>query len=145
MPPRFIAVLDTLGPFDLIEVARGVVVDGRPEQAAQIAYVARGGGSTGRANVLNLLWGSGLKVGVKSLAHHFGGRRCGEVKRRSEHGVPAYHGVLAARHMRLRRADLPSVAHAPAARSAGSLTLVAHIGIVCDQSRWTAVSSLRSG
>jgi hypothetical protein len=35
-----IAVRQALGDFDLVQIARSVVVDGRPEQAAQIAYRA---------------------------------------------------------------------------------------------------------
>ena len=37
-----VAIGDAFGDLDLIEVARGVVVDGRPEQIAQIADVSVG-------------------------------------------------------------------------------------------------------
>ncbi len=80
------------GEFDLIEVARGVVVDGRPQQTAQIAYIGCGFWRSGSANAIYLLLAAWWKVGVESLAHHLGERRCGEVEGMGRHGVPAYHG-----------------------------------------------------
>ena len=39
------AVAQVLGEFDLVEIARRVVIDGGPEQLAQIAHVGAGRGS----------------------------------------------------------------------------------------------------
>ena len=54
---------DALGPLDLIEIARGVVVDRGPEQAAQIAHICRRRGRRSSADARTLSLGSGWKSG----------------------------------------------------------------------------------
>jgi len=65
------AVGQALGYFDLVEVFRGVVVDRRPEQAAQIGRCGRRGERRGMSRYLRqLLWNGGWEVGLKALGKH---------------------------------------------------------------------------
>jgi hypothetical protein len=87
------AAIDSFRKLDLIEIARGVVIDRRPEQAALVTHIAVECGRRCRANVLELLRASGREIRLKALAHHLGGRRCGEIEGMVGHGVSGYHGA----------------------------------------------------
>jgi hypothetical protein len=67
-----------VGHFDLIEIARRVVIDRGPQQGAEIAAV---GGRRARLKRGQLLIGSGREVGVEAFLQHFpaGGSRKVEV------------------------------------------------------------------
>ena len=74
------AVWKALGNFDLIQIARRVVVDGRPEQAAQIAY--RGIGSRlrrMRAQGRDLPLHFGRKVRSETFRDHLLACQCRKV------------------------------------------------------------------
>ncbi len=63
MPPA-----DALGPFDLVEIARIVVIDGRPQQGGEVAQArGRGCGVDGR----ELPFGIGRKIGLEAVIDHF--------------------------------------------------------------------------
>jgi hypothetical protein len=65
-----------VGPLDLVEIARIVVIDGRPEQRSEIAQ-----GRIGlEANGLELALGLGRKIGREAVIDHFLAGRGGEVE-----------------------------------------------------------------
>ena len=73
MPIRIfdIAVRQSFRNFDLVEIARGVVIDGRPEQVAQIAHTSSGSDLRRmRAQICQLLLDRGGEVGFKSVLPH---------------------------------------------------------------------------
>src|SRR5581483_1254305 len=57
-----------LRPFDLIEVARGVVIDGRPQQIAHVAVLF---GQPALADGVDLAVGAFGKIGVEAAVDHF--------------------------------------------------------------------------
>ncbi len=66
------AVGQLLGPFDLVEISRGIVVDGGPEQVAQVGKAVGSGEGGLRLDSGQFRVGSGRKVGLKSVLDHGG-------------------------------------------------------------------------
>ena len=68
---RVVAVRLLLRIFDLIQVARSVVVDRRPQQIAHILYRGPGRNRHGRADGGDLGFHLRRKIGMKAVAEHF--------------------------------------------------------------------------
>ncbi len=66
------AIRKLLRPLDLIEIFRGVVIDGGPEQVAQIGETVNGRRSGLRLDCGQLGLGSGGKIGLKAVLDHGG-------------------------------------------------------------------------
>ena len=65
MPPS-----DALGNFDLVQIARRVVIDRRPQQVPQILHAIGGSKRRTPAKVGDLLLSPGREVGTESLMNH---------------------------------------------------------------------------
>ena len=74
------AVGQLLGPLDLIEIARGVVVYGGPEQIAEVGKAVGYGEGGLRLNGGQFRVGSGRKVGMKTVLDHGGVRRGNQIE-----------------------------------------------------------------
>ena len=66
-----LAVRKPLRHLDLIEIARRVVVDGRPEQVAQVTHCGAGGGRRLAAKSIKLCGRVRRKVRVKPVLDHY--------------------------------------------------------------------------
>ena len=94
-----------LGPLDLIQILRGIIVDRRPEQAAQIFGSLRRGQLGVSLNCAQFAVGSGRKIGLKTVLDHRGMGRGDkiEVKRmagRHEDTAPSNRRASLPRHLR---------------------------------------------
>src|SRR5271166_515697 len=73
------AVGQLLGPLDLVEISRGVVIDRGPEQIAQVGKAVGCGKGGLRLDSGQFRVGSGRKVGLKSVLDHGGMRRGNQI------------------------------------------------------------------